>query len=154
MTDYPAPPILAALKANTAKNVPGPLQPTVSVQGHLWGSTSTPFETERAHSYTCVLAADCLWMPWEHENLAKSMLHFLSTAADARILCIAGFHTGRAKVAPFFEEVVPQEGLVVEDIYEMKADGQRRAWATERDGGREDIGERKKWLVVARLRRA
>jgi hypothetical protein len=92
-------------------------------------------------------------MPWEHENLAKSMLHFLADTPDARILCIAGFHTGRAKVAPFFEETVPQQGLSVEDIFEMKADGTRRAWAKERDGGREDIGERKKWLVVARLKR-
>ena len=61
--------------------------------------------------------------------------------------------TGRAKVVPFFEEVVPQQGLEVEDIYEMDADGARRPWATERDGGTENIGERKKWLVVARLRR-
>ena len=27
------------------------------------------------------------------------------------------------------------------------------SWAQERDGGREDIGERKKWLVLARIRR-
>jgi hypothetical protein len=153
MTDYPAPPILKTIKTNVTKNVPAAIQQTVTVQGHLWGSTSTSFETEHAHSYTRILAADCLWMPWEHENLAKSMLHFLSDSPDARVLCIAGFHTGRAKVAPFFEEVVPQQGLAVEDIFEMKADGQRRPWAKERDGGREDIGERKKWLVVARLKR-
>lgn len=93
-------------------------------------------------------------MPWEHENLAKSMLHFLADTADACIYCIAGFHTGRAKVAPFFEEVVPAQGLRVEEIYEMDADGKRRPWAKERDGGQEDMGERKKWLIVSRLRRA
>jgi hypothetical protein len=92
-------------------------------------------------------------MPGEHESLAKSMLHFLADSPEARVLCIAGFHTGRAKLAPFFEEVVPQQGLAVDEIYEMNADGERRAWAKERDGGREDIGERKKWLVVARLKR-
>jgi hypothetical protein len=92
-------------------------------------------------------------MPWEHESLAKSMLHFLAETPEARILCIAGFHTGRAKVAPFFEEVVPQQGLEVEEIYEMDADGKRRPWAKERDGGTENIGERKKWLVLARIRR-
>lgn len=123
------------------------------MQGHLWGSASTPFETAHAHAYTRILAADCLWMPWEHENLAKSMLHFLSHNPDARVLCIAGFHTGRAKVAPFFEEVVPQQGLAVESVYEMHADGKRRPWAKERDGGREDTAERNKWLVVARLKR-
>jgi hypothetical protein len=92
-------------------------------------------------------------MTWEHENLAKSMLHFLAETPDARILCIAGFHTGRAKVAPFFEEVIPQQGLEVEEIYEMDADGKRRPWAKERDGGLENMGERKKWLVLARIRR-
>jgi nicotinamide N-methyltransferase len=89
-------------------------------------------------------------MPQEHEALARSMLYFLSDSPDARVFCIAGFHTGRAKMAPFFEKTVPQEGLEVEEIYEMDAEGVRRAWAPVR----EDLGERKKWLVVARLRRA
>jgi hypothetical protein len=124
-----------------------------SQRTYQWGSTTTPLESSRAHSYTRILAADCLWMPWEHESLAKSMLHFLAETPEARILCIAGFHTGRAKVAPFFEEVVPQQGLEVEEIYEMDADGKRRPWAKERDGGTENIGERKKWLVLARIRR-
>lgn len=92
-------------------------------------------------------------MPGEHENLAKSMIHFLADTNDARVYCIAGFHTGRAKVAPFFEEVVPEQGLEIEEIYEMDADGQRRPWEKERDGGLENMGERKKWLIVARLRR-
>jgi hypothetical protein len=82
------------------------------------------------------------------------MLHFLSDSPDARIFCIAGFHTGRAKLAPFFAETVPKFGLEIEDIFEMDAEGRRRVWAERRDGGREDIGERKKWLVLARLRRA
>jgi hypothetical protein len=93
-------------------------------------------------------------MPYEHENLAKSMLHFLSETPDARVYVTAGFHTGRAKMAEFFEEIVPEVGLVVDMIFEMNAEGVQRAWAKERDGGREDIGERKKWLVVARLRRS
>lgn len=154
MTDYPAPPILETLRANVANNVPTALQSRVTIQGHQWGSTSTAFESSHARTYTRILAADCLWMPWEHENLARSMLHFLADTPAARIYCIAGFHTGRAKVAIFFEEVVPEQGLEVEDIYEMDANGQRRPWAKVRDGGLENMGERKMWLVVARLRRA
>ncbi|OSS52069.1 hypothetical protein B5807_03503 [Epicoccum nigrum] len=153
ITDYPAPPILEAIKANVSANLKEPLRARVTVEGHLWGDISSDFATANAHKYTRVLAADCLWMLGEHENLARSMLHFLADTPSARVLCIAGFHTGRAKVVPFFEEVVPQQGLEVEDIYEMDADGARRPWATERDGGTENIGERKKWLVVARLRR-
>ncbi|KAF2850205.1 hypothetical protein T440DRAFT_397583 [Plenodomus tracheiphilus IPT5] len=154
ITDYPAPPIIRTLTNNVMKNIPTPLQPRVTVQGHLWGSTDTPFETSSAHRYTRILAADCLWMPWEHANLARSMLHFLAETPDARILCIAGFHTGRAKVAPFFEEAVPQQGLAVEEIFEMDADGARRPWMAERDGGLENVGERKKWLILARIQRA
>ncbi len=153
ITDYPAPPILDAIKANVQKNLTSSLQARARVEGHLWGDTTSELAAAHAHKYTRVLAADCLWMLGEHENLAKSMLHFLADTPDARVLCIAGFHTGRAKVVPFFEEVVPQQGLEVEEIYEMDANGVRRPWAVERDGGREDIGERKKWLVIARLRR-
>ena len=91
-------------------------------------------------------------MPDQHENLAFSMLHFLSKALDARVYCIAGFHTGRARLAPFFEEVVPKCGLEIEDIFEMDAYGKRRDWSKER-AVVEDIGERNKWLVIARLRR-
>lgn len=80
------------------------------------------------------------------------MAHFLANTPEARVFVIAGFHTGRAKVAPFFEETVPEVGLEIEDIYEMNAEGKRRPWAKERDGGREDVGERKKWCVLARLR--
>jgi hypothetical protein len=145
---------VSTIKTNVSKNLPEAVRSRITVEGHLWGSTETPFEKEHAHSYTRILAADCLWMLGEHDNLAKSMLHFLSEEPSARVLCIAGFHTGRAKVATFFEDVVPQQGLAMEEIFEMKADGSRRAWAKERDGGREDVGERKKWLVVARLKRA
>lgn len=92
-------------------------------------------------------------MPGEHESLAQSMLHFLSHDPSARVFCIAGFHTGRAKVAPFFEQVVPAQGLEVEEIFEMDADGERRPWLAERDGGLENFSDRKKWLIVSRLKR-
>lgn len=64
----------------------------------------------------------------------------------------AGFHTGRAKVAPFWG-VAREEGLLVESIEEVDVEGGRREWREERDGGREDVTGRKKWLVVAKLKR-
>lgn len=80
------------------------------------------------------------------------MLHFLSPSPNARVWVIAGFHTGRAKLVQFFV-VAAAEGLEVEEIWERDVDGNERAWATERDGGREDITGRKRWLVIAILRR-
>lgn len=154
ISDYPAPAILDAIRTNVSKNIPSDLKSRVTVEGHQWGELSTPFATANAKQYTRVLAADCYWMAQEHENLARSMLHFLSRSPDATVFCIGGFHTGRAKIAAFFEEVIPGSGLEIEEIYEMDANGERREWLKERDGGRENIGERKKWLTLARLRRA
>jgi EEF1A N-terminal glycine/lysine methyltransferase len=134
------------------KNLPeSPLSKT-TVHGHQWGVFDTPFAQTHEKYYTHILAADCLWMPHEHSNLARSMLYFLSDEPEARVHVIAGFHTGRAKMAPFFD-TVREEGLDFEEIYEMDADGVKREWAVERDGGREDITGRKKWLTIACLRR-
>lgn len=91
-------------------------------------------------------------MQEQHLNLAQSMKHFLSASEDARIWVVAGFHTGRAKVAAFFD-VTAAAGLQVEKIWECNAYGDWRAWARQRDGGREDLQERTKWLVVATLKR-
>ena len=152
LSDYPSPELLANLKANVERNVPVNLRShtAVQVQGHEWGVLTADFSSSRAHHFTRVLAADCLWMPWQHRNLARSMLQFLSYAEHARVWVIAGFHTGRAKLAPFFDVAI-DEGLDVEHIWEQDADGSKREWQAQRDGDREDVTERKRWLVVAVL---
>jgi len=76
------------------------------------------------------------------------MAHFLAHEAEARLLLIAGFHTGRAKVAHFFE-MIDTVGLVIEDIYEMDVAGIRREWDTNR---KDAVGSGKRWLVLATLR--
>lgn len=91
-------------------------------------------------------------MPSEHSNLASSMLHFLTLDGHGRVFAIAGFHTGRAKLASFFDVAVDR-GLEIEEIYEEDAEGDRRGWLKERDGGLENHTERKKWLVIAILKR-
>jgi len=144
--------ILENIRANVNKTIPAELKPRVSVQGHEWGEFDDSFCASHAHAFSRVLAADCYWMPQVHLELVQSMLHFLSMDPDARVFAIAGFHTGRAKLAGFFDVVVEQ-GLEIEDIYEEDADGVRRPWAKERDGGREHQTERKKWLAIAILKR-
>jgi nicotinamide N-methyltransferase len=153
ISDYPAKEILANIKINLEKNVPARLRSKVSVEGHEWGVLTDAYAQSKRNYFTRILAADCLWMPWQHENLVKSMLHFLSYDIEARIWVIAGFHTGRAKLAPFFKVAVDC-GLDIEAIWERDCDGKEREWAEERDGGREDVTERKKWLVIAILQRS
>jgi len=122
------------------------------IEGHEWGNFKTSFAIANGHHFSRIIAADCFWMTEQHVSLAKSMLHFLSLRPEARVFAIAGFHTGRGKVAAFFD-VAAQEGLQIEEIYEENNEGQRREWLIERDGGIEDHTNRKKWLVIARLKR-
>ena len=154
LSDYPAPEILANLQHNIDANfdsTPDVRKPRI--QGHEWGSTADDLSSANKHRFTRILAADCLWMPWEHSNLVRSMSHFLSTDDESgRVIVVGGFHTGRQKVAPFFD-VLREEALEVESIEEVDVEGNKRPWMRERDGGREDVTARKRWLVVAVLKR-
>lgn len=151
ITDYPAPAILATVRRNVNANVPPSKQTSVSVEGHEWGDTTSVFTVQKAHSYSHVLAADCLWMSYEHEHLLQSMSHLLSHSSEARVHIIAGFHTGRAIVAAFFTMVSHNCDLTVEHIWECDVDGNRRLWNP--DAAEEDSTTRKRWMVVATLKR-
>ena len=150
VTDYPAPDILQTLRRNTEANVTGDAK--LSVEGHEWGRFGTVFAEREKGGFSRVIAADCLWMPWQHRNLVCSMLHFLSSHPSSTILLVAGFHTGRAKLAPFFD-VAEEEGLEIVSIEEEDVEGHKRPWAMQRDDWTERISERKRWLVTAILRR-
>lgn len=181
ISDYPSAEILTTIERNCAKNIPA-FRPhshshssresgnvngivkvnNVRVIGHEWGKVAVAddrgdgddFPITHAHHFTRILAADCLWMASEHRNLVMSMLHFLSRDEErARVWLVAGFHTGRAKIASFFE-VAADAGLEVERIWERDMQGNEREWVEEASRRPEDITERKKWLVVAILRRA
>lgn len=151
ISDYPAKEVLDNISRNVEKNVPCAERSTVSTVGHVWGDQHRDSEELRPHSFTKIFAADCMWMPWEHRNLARSMLHYLSFESQARVYAVAGFHTGRKKLAPFFE-VAEEEGLEIEHIEEVDVKGKTRPWIKVRDDGRENVTERKRWLVVAVLK--
>lgn len=94
-------------------------------------------------------------MSSQHENLVSTMKWFL--APGGKVWVVAGFHTGRAIVAGFFETAV-NNGLEIERIYErdLNAGGQdgkevRRDWVSEREG--EGPENRRRWCVVALLKR-
>jgi hypothetical protein len=148
LTDYPSDLVIDTIKRNALHNLSNPLPSNVQVEPHLWGDVESSFAQKHAHHYDRVLAADTLWMASEHENLAKSMAYFLSQQPDAKVLIVAGFHTGRAKVAHFFE-VIGNVGLVVDAIWEISTDGDRRVWDPQQEGG---IGLEKRWMIVACLK--
>lgn len=153
ISDYPAAEVLATIEINIQRNIPSQLIARVAAQGHEWGVLMDDFSRVYAHRFKIIISSDCLWMSGQHQALAASMLHFLSLDADARVWLIAGFHTGRASVASFFE-TGEEAGLEVDVAWERDVDGNEREWTSEQRVGNDDIVERKKWLLVAILRRS
>lgn len=94
------------------------------------------------------------------------MLWFLSDGKESsggsngKIWVVAGFHTGRAIVASFFDTAVKM-GLDIEEIWERDInagyveDGDtlkaERGWSAFRKG--ESVDHTRRWCVVAILRR-
>ncbi|KAL2126089.1 hypothetical protein VTI74DRAFT_1722 [Chaetomium olivicolor] len=159
VTDYPAVPVLKTLRENVTGAVKAGFapegrfrDPEVVVEGHAWGGLDTHLARENKGAFDRVVAADCLWMPWQHENLRRSIAWFLREGEEARAWVVAGFHTGREHVAAFFRtEALAEVGLEIEYLWERDCDGQDREWAWNR--GIEDISVRKRWLVVGVLKR-
>ncbi|RKF60061.1 Protein N-terminal and lysine N-methyltransferase EFM7 [Erysiphe neolycopersici] len=155
ITDYPAIEILANIQANITRNIISRTflnckPSTITVEGHTWGSFQDSFSLAHQSAFTRLLVCDCLWMPWEHENLQASIAWFLAAGGLAWI--VAGFHTGRKKLAGFFEiNSLRRAGLKVDKIWERCANGTEREWLIDR--GIENISEQKRWLVIAILRK-
>lgn len=163
-TDYPAPELLS----NVLHNIKANLSPEniasskVTVRGHVWGELDgTPeaqdakaipllSNTHAGQKFDRIVVADCMWMDWQHENLCASIVHFLEPE-HGEVLTIAGFHTGRPKVANFFK-VCKQFGLqlVATELEELDVDGNKRVWDESR---KDDITERKKWLTLGIFRK-
>ncbi|KAK5995860.1 hypothetical protein PT974_04278 [Cladobotryum mycophilum] len=100
VTDYPAPTVMKTLKTNVGRNI----TPDLAPEERKADVTS--------HAFDRMFVADCLWMPWQHANLRASIGHFLKDTPDARAWVVAGFHTGRPKMAGFFDaEALRTEGV-------------------------------------------
>jgi EEF1A N-terminal glycine/lysine methyltransferase len=154
ISDYPAPEVLGNIRDNVERNVLSRKGKTgfcaVKVEGHKWGTLDDTFSREEKESFGRILVADCLWMPWQHLNLLKSVRWFMKECGRAWV--VAGFHTGRAKMRGFYEEsALIEAGLEIEKIWERNAEGVEREWVYDR--GVEDVTERKRWLVIGILRR-
>ncbi|CZS93396.1 related to NNT1 Putative nicotinamide N-methyltransferase, has a role in rDNA silencing and in lifespan determination [Rhynchosporium graminicola] len=157
ISDYPAPEVLKNIEANVERNItsrkaksPTEVAP-VEVKGHEWGELDDAFSVENKGSYDRILVADCLWMPWQHASLLKSIEWFLRED-EGRAWVVAGFHTGREKMKGFYEEgALKEAGLEIDRIWERNAEGFEREWVEDR--GVEDVTERKRWLVIGILKK-
>lgn len=167
-TDYPSETVLEPLRGNTKRNLTPSHAPdgvsltsSVEIHGHAWGDfTTSPssssslktFPISHKHALDRVLLADCLWMPWQHDALLRSVTYFLSLSPSAKCLCIGACHTGREVVGRFFEKQRLQTlGLELEEVWERDVEGKEREWDENRE--EEEPGMRKRWCVVVVLRR-
>ncbi|ESZ98009.1 hypothetical protein SBOR_1622 [Sclerotinia borealis F-4128] len=152
LSDYPDEDVLANLRTNVAKNIETDGFGDVTVQGHEWGVVDDEFSVKNKEGFSRVIASDCLWMSRQHENLLKSIRWFLK--ADGRAWICAGFHTGREIMREFFEdETLAAAGLEIETIYERDANAVEREWVMDRGVEDHDATARKRWLVIAILKR-
>ena len=151
-TDYPSPTILEALSHNLYSNLPSKFHPRLTITGHEWGTTTDKITQGHAYSFSRIIACDTLWLDGEHEALAKSMRHFLSPDPNARCWVVAGWHTGKRKVASFFDTAKRRARLVPEWIGEVDTDFQVREWKPLGEGEIEGEGEKNRWMVVAVLK--
>ncbi|CAI7580053.1 unnamed protein product [Penicillium bialowiezense] len=155
-TDHPSSPALSgAITHNIEHNLPQTVKGAVSMYPHEWGVLDDAFSTQNKGSFSRIVAADCFWMRSQHENLARTMQWFLSPGG--KVWVVAGFHTGRAIVAGFFETAL-ENGFVIERIFErdlverLEDGGEiRRDWVPFREG--EGVENQKRWCVVAVLKR-
>ncbi|KAJ5132293.1 hypothetical protein N7448_006451 [Penicillium atrosanguineum] len=156
-TDHPSSPALAgAIKFNMDYNLRNRSSNTqISIEPHEWGVLDSNFALQNKGAFTRIIAADCYWMPEQHENLVRTIQWFM--APGGKLWVVAGMHTGRGIVARFFE-IAAQNGLEVERIFERdlvnrKDDGEHinREWRPVReDEGPENW---RRWGVIAVLKR-
>ncbi|CRG85740.1 hypothetical protein PISL3812_02762 [Talaromyces islandicus] len=158
ITDHPSSPaFLGAIEYNIRANVPSWQRESIVSTPHEWGALDSQFARDNKGRFSRIIAADCLWMIDQHENLARTLQWFLDSSRG-RAWVVAGLHTGRAVVAHFFEMAVTL-GLEIEGIYECDINNtdedqgeRRREWAAVRED--EGLENRKRWCVVAVLKRA
>ncbi|KAI5303714.1 hypothetical protein KEM56_007259 [Ascosphaera pollenicola] len=194
ITDHPsAKGIYGPIQQSLAASVPASLHQNVSINPYTWGvfpdTAGTGAKKDGSHKeiefaaagkslYARIIVADCLWMPEQHDNLAKSIAWYLAppamplskaraaekneeeteAATDGAAYVVAGYHTGRDVVASFFENAVPNAGLLIERIYERdlnarEEDGRAGRVTREWTAQRPDECDRSRWCVVAFLRR-
>jgi nicotinamide N-methyltransferase len=111
----------------------------------LWPQTSSPEQEGVDEGFDIVLAADTVWNPDLHGIFVETLSRTLRKTKEARVVLVAGLHTGRWTLRAFLERT-KMEGLEVRKLEERSVQGDlRREWAVERE--LEDEAERRNWVV-------
>ena len=162
VSDYPDPDLIRTLEENILLNqvshncraVPYAWGTDTSILTQVVAKMTIPHGVSdgKSSGFDLIVAADTLWNSDSHRPFLQTITCTLSHAAHARILLIAGLHTGRYTLESFLG-LLPPYGLEVATLEERSVDGlNRRKWDVERAEG-EDDRERRKWLLWMSLKR-
>jgi len=86
----------------------------IKAAGYTWGTSpddifdlvpsslpSTTLSSLKQRLFDTILLADTLWDPLSHTALAKSLSQTLARDPAARVIVVAGLHTGRERISDF-----------------------------------------------------
>lgn len=140
VSDYPDELLIKTLVENVTNNgVSGRCE----VIPYAWGSDPSLL-LRNGLGFDVVVAADTLWNPSLHDHLITSLRFALRRSSSARIVLVAGLHTGRYTIQSFIH-AVQEAGFDVESAVEKEVKGpQERRWNV---AGDEDEKERRRWVV-------
>lgn len=122
LTDHPCPEILENIRKNVEMNVVSRRQrsllkqaDSVTTEAHKWGEVEENFAKSNAYKFTRVLATGCLWLPEQHENIARSMVHFLEKSEKAEVWVVSGFSLGERSWRDSL--ILPEERVWMSERY-------------------------------------
>jgi nicotinamide N-methyltransferase len=131
VADFPYEQILDNIQQNVDRNIFARWQQrwdsSVAIEGHKLGDIEDGFADANAYTFQRVIAAGCLWLPDQHENLAYSLTHFLAEEKEEEVGLMSSIFLGRKGLAGFFD-IARCRGMQVREMFEHDALENKRPW--------------------------
>lgn len=154
ISDYPDDGIMSALRENVEMNfteADSASKDILTVAPFDWLDAS-PTSFDIGDGFDLIIGTDVLWNSELHAPMLESITRCLKKDESAKILLVAGLHTGRYTIQRFLENVSGSEELALDTVMEKEATGAAvREWDAQREDG-ESEEERRRWVVEIRLR--
>ncbi|KAI0792016.1 hypothetical protein C8Q75DRAFT_615811 [Abortiporus biennis] len=157
-SDYPDETLIQSLTDNITRNG---AENRCRAIPYAWGEdTSILLRAIHDHNeriteagFDLIIAADTLWNPSLHKPFLDTLTSALAKSDHARIVLVAGLHTGRYTIQGFLD-LLPTVGLELSNVpQEIEVNGsETRTWDVNRAEG-EDERERRRWVVWMDIRR-
>ncbi|EIM21803.1 hypothetical protein E3Q22_03316 [Wallemia mellicola] len=113
ITDYDDEELIGNIRRNVKQNANE--KANVKVMAHTWGKEVDDLLVGvYKEGFNVILAADVIWDTFSHESLIDTFVEVLKKEDDARVILVAGYHTGRHVVQAFLRRAQAR-GLIPDD---------------------------------------